>query len=192
MIRAILAALAAATLTAAGPAPAHASPDNPAALRLDVTGELAEGQRITVNGTGFQHGIAAVAIGLCKEHFVNGLRDCDLEGGATFVNVAGDGTLPTVVLTARHRFGNIDCLEQQCVIAAAPLPGTEPPAIITANSASISIVFQGSRVPAPTTAPIVEARTVTDTRGPSTPLWGATAALLFTVAVLALIDRRRL
>ncbi|MFB8005766.1 neocarzinostatin apoprotein domain-containing protein [Nocardia sp. NPDC056000] len=176
-----------------GIAPGHAAPDAGAAIEVSASADLTEGQRITVNGSGFRAGLAAVAVGLCKQGFTNGLKDCDLEGGATFVNISGDGTLPTVTLTARPRFHDIDCTRRQCVIAAAPLPGAEPQAVIAANSAEVAIGFAGSPTPAPTSVPKVAAvRTESDTNGPSTLLWGVTAALMLIVAVLALADRRRL
>ncbi|MFF2555301.1 GPS-CTERM domain-containing protein [Nocardia sp. NPDC058058] len=178
-------------------APGRAAPESGAAIQVSAVGDLTEGQRITVNGSGFRAGLAAVAVGLCKQGFTNGLKDCDLEGGATFVNISGDGTFPTVTLTARPRFRDIDCTRRQCVIAAAPLPGTEPQTVIDANSAEVAIGFAGSPPPAPTSAPTsapsaASVRTESGTNGPSTLLWGATAALLLIVAVLALADRRRL
>ncbi|NNH68468.1 hypothetical protein HLB23_00970 [Nocardia uniformis] len=187
--------LAAIALLAACPsamASAQAAPETPPVLEVSASTDLTEGQRIVVNGSGFRPGLAAVAVGLCKQNFANGLKDCDLEGGATFVNISDDGTFPTVTLSARHSFNAIDCTQQQCVIAAAPLPGTEPPAIIEANSAQVAVSFAGAQLPVPT-APVTGAATeATDTNGPSGLLWGVTAALLSAVAVIALADRRRL
>lgn len=174
--------------------PGAATADAQAEIQVSMATDLAEGQRITVNGRGFQAGLAAVAVGLCKQGFSNGLKDCDLDGGATFVNIGGDGTFGPLTLTAHHRFHDIDCAEQQCVIAAAPLPGTEPPAIIAANSAAVSVVFADSRLPTATTAPISAAavQSEADNEGPSTVLWAVTAGLLVLVAGSALADRRRL
>ncbi|WP_330180386.1 neocarzinostatin apoprotein domain-containing protein [Nocardia sp. NBC_01503] len=192
MIRAIphcCAVLAVAALTVTAPATA----DAPAALHVSATNELHEGQRVTVAGSGFQPGLAAVAVGLCKLGFTNGLKDCDLEGGATFVNIGSDGGFGTLTLIVRPKFNGIDCVQQQCVIAAAPLPGTEPVAVITANSAAVPVSFAGSRLPAVT--PVATPTTTTaatDTNGPSTLLWSATAGLLVIVAGMAFADRRRL
>ncbi|MEV6558595.1 GPS-CTERM domain-containing protein [Nocardia sp. NPDC051756] len=173
--------------------PLAATADEPAEIQVSTTADLAEGQRITVQGSGFRAGLAAVAVGMCKQGFSNGLKDCDLDGGATFVNIGGDGAFGPLTLTAHHRFHDIDCTEQQCVIAAAPLPGTEPPQIIAANSAAVSVVFAGSRLPTATTAPTstATAQPEADTEGPSTVLWAATAALLVLVAGSAFADRRR-
>lgn len=174
--------------------PITATADEPAEIQVGATTDLAEGQRITVQGSGFRPGLAAVAVGMCKQGFSNGLKDCDLDGGATFVNIGGDGTFGPLTLTAHHRFHDIDCTERQCVIAAAPLPGTEPPAIIAANSAAVAVGFAGSRLPAATPPPISAAtvQSAADTEGPSAVLWAITAALLVLVAGIALADRRRL
>lgn len=192
MRRVLLAGALALTVGVAVAAPAAA--DGAATLHVDATTSLRDGQRVTVSGSGFQPGLAAVAVGLCKQGYTNGLTDCDLDGGATFVNIAADGTFGTLTLTLRERFKNIDCLTRQCVIAAAPLPGTEPAAVIAANTALTPVVFVGSQLAPPASAPTV--RTVTaapaETRGPSTVLWSVTAALLAVVALVAFADRRRL
>ncbi|MBF6331174.1 neocarzinostatin apoprotein domain-containing protein [Nocardia transvalensis] len=173
-------------------APALAVPENTAALSVSASSDLQDGQRITVNGSGFRPGLAAVAVGLCREGFSNGLTDCDLDGGATFVNIDDDGTFPAVTLTAHPRFKSIDCLRQRCVVAAAPLPGTEPAAVIAANSAAVPVTFVGSQAPAATTAPPATASApANDTGGPSTVLWSVTLAVLVLVAGAALADRRR-
>ncbi|WP_194818178.1 GPS-CTERM domain-containing protein [Nocardia sp. XZ_19_385] len=188
-VAAIVALLAALPIWAL---PARAAPGT-AALQVSASTGLTDGQRITVNGTGFRPGLASVAVGLCKQGFTSGTRDCDLGGGATFVNVTDEGTLPTVTLTAHPHFNVIDCLRQQCVIAAAPLPGTEPPTIIAANSAEVAVTFTGSRLTAAAAPPTAPATAdTTDIDGPSLPLWSATAALLVVVAGFALADRRRL
>ncbi|MFI6043811.1 neocarzinostatin apoprotein domain-containing protein [Nocardia sp. NPDC051321] len=166
----------------------------PAQLRVSAHTELTDGQRITVEGTGFRPGLAAVAVGLCKAGFTNGLRDCDLDGGATFVNIGADGGFGTVTLTVRPAFKGINCAEQRCVIAAAPLPGSEPAAVIADNSAAVPVSFAGASPPASVAtaaAPAVAAADA-DTAGPSALLWAVTAGLLALVAALALADRRRL
>ncbi|RDI60575.1 neocarzinostatin apoprotein domain-containing protein [Nocardia pseudobrasiliensis] len=182
-----------AALVFLAPAHAAAAPGDSAVLQTDARSGLAEGQRITVRGSGFRAGLAAVAVGLCREGFTNGLRDCDLDGGATFVNIAADGTFGVITLVAHPRFKDIDCRAQRCVIAAAPLPGTEPPTVIAVNSAAVPVDFAGSLLPAPTAAATAPTPvSATDTSGPSTLLWSLTAALLAALAALALADRRRL
>ncbi|GAB4586542.1 neocarzinostatin apoprotein domain-containing protein [Nocardia sp. IFM 10818] len=186
-----LAAAAAAAVGAAAPL-GSAAPEQGPTLVVSASSGLTEGQRITVDGSGFRPGLAAVAVGLCVRGFTSGVRDCDLGGGATFVNIAADGTFPTVTLTARPRFHDIDCTRQQCVIAAAPLPGAEPQAVIDANSAEVPVDFAGAPPLAATTPVPVAARAETELEGPSLPLWSVTAALLSFTAIAALADRRRL
>ncbi len=181
-----------AALVVLGSTQTAAVPGDSAVLQTDARSGLVDGQRIAVRGSGFRGGLAAVAVGLCREGFTNGLRDCDLDGGATFVNIAADGTFGIVTLVAHPRFKDIDCRAQRCVIAAAPLPGTEPPTVIAANSAAVPVDFADSLLPAPTAAPAPAPVAATDTGGPSTLLWSLTAALLVALAALALADRRRM
>ncbi|WP_040796356.1 neocarzinostatin apoprotein domain-containing protein [Nocardia higoensis] len=171
----------------AAPITAHA--DEPTAvLHISDTSDLREGQQVTVSGTGFRPGLSAVAVGLCKHGFTNGLTDCDLEGGATFVNIGADGTFGELTMVARSRFSTIDCAQQQCVIAAGPLPGTEPDAIRLPNSVSVLIGFEGTRFAGGVEEPPVAANPVAeDLSGPSVPLWSATAVLLLIVAGLAVV-----
>ncbi|WP_216908712.1 neocarzinostatin apoprotein domain-containing protein [Nocardia noduli] len=185
--RAVFAPLLAAGLVAA-PAIGHAAPADTATLHVGTEDGVTEGQRITVRGSGFRPGLAAVAVGLCEQGYTNGLTDCDLEGGATFVNIGADGTFPELTLTARSKFRDIDCAQRQCVIAAAPLPGSEPESILAANSAVVLIGFAGTRFHGGTAQTPVAASTATveDLSGPSTPLWFATAALLAIITGLAL------
>ncbi|MEC3957748.1 neocarzinostatin apoprotein domain-containing protein [Nocardia sp. CDC153] len=189
--RAVLALTAAGVVAPAGIA--MADPGQPAALHVSATTDLTEGQRVTVYGTDFQPGLSAVAVGLCKQGFTNGLKDCDLDGGATFVNIDGEGRFKTLTLTLHPRFKEIDCTRQQCVVAAAPLPGTEPSAVIAANSAAVTMSFVGAHLTPATTPPPLTSATAApaDTRGPSTALWSVTAGLLVIVAAIALADRRR-
>ncbi|MQY26125.1 neocarzinostatin apoprotein domain-containing protein [Nocardia aurantia] len=191
-------AFAAAVLAAApiAAAPAMADPAPPAVLHVSATTDLADGQRITVSGSGFQPGLPAVAVGLCRQNYTNGLTDCDLGGGAGFVNIAADGTFKTLTLTLHPRFKEIDCLKQQCEVAAAPLPGTQPVPVITANTAVTPMAFAGATFAPPTTSAATAAGTAAsaapEARGPSVALWSVTAGLLAVVAGAALADRRRL
>lgn len=148
-------------------------------LHVSQVADLAEGQRISVTGSGFRPGLKSVAVGLCREGYTNGLKDCDLGGGATFVNVDGKGNFPVVRLTTRAKFNHIDCMSRQCVIGAAPLPTTSPPAIVNANTATVRVGFQGSAFK----GGAVAARPTTtspssDTDGPSTTLWLVTIGVL--------------
>ncbi|HEU5028242.1 MAG TPA: GPS-CTERM domain-containing protein [Spirillospora sp.] len=165
-----------------------------AQLRVSRTTDLTEGATITVTGIGFSPGLKSVAVGMCREGYTNGLKDCDLGGGATFVNIDSKGALPEVRLKARPKFNGIDCTARQCVIGAGPLPGTVPPAVVAANSAIVRVGFQGSPFKGGTAvrtsaAPAAEAGP--GTGGPSTPLWAATAGLLvFAGAAVTIVQRR--
>ncbi|MET7770074.1 neocarzinostatin apoprotein domain-containing protein [Nocardia sp. NPDC005366] len=171
----------------AAPITGRTAPLDGAALHIGADDNLQEGQRVTVRGTGFRPGLSAVAIGLCKQGYANGLTDCDLEGGATFVNIGADGTFPELTLTTRSKFRDIDCAHQQCVIAAGPLPGTEPDSIRAANSVEVLIGFAGTQFHGGTArAPVAVSASTEDVSGPSAPLWFATAALLLIVAGLAI------
>lgn len=183
---ALLAPVIGAGVLAAPISTAHA--ETTAVLHVGADSNLQEGQEVTVSGTGFRPGLSAVAVGLCKHGFTNGLTDCDLEGGATFVNVGEDGTFAELTLVARSKFSTIDCAEQQCVIAAGPLPGTEPDAIRLPNSVAVLIGFAGTQFAGGVEEPPVAANPVAeDLSGPSAPLWSATAVLLLIVAVLAVV-----
>src|SRR5690606_28189452 len=121
--------LSAAALIAASvlAVPALARADVPTAeLHISDITALQGGRRVTVSCIGCRPRLSADAVGLCKHGITNGLTDCGLEGGATFVNIGEDGTFGELTMPARSRFSDVDCAEQQCVIAAGPRPGTEP------------------------------------------------------------------
>ncbi|MEU8344281.1 neocarzinostatin apoprotein domain-containing protein [Spirillospora sp. NPDC048832] len=170
---------------AAAPAPA---------LQVSRAADLQPGETITVTGTGFRPGLKSVAVGLCREGYTNGLKDCDLGGGATFVNVDARGRLPEVRLTARPRFGGIDCASRQCVIGAGPLPGAVPRAVVDANTAIVRVGFAGSPVKGGTavrTSAAPAASAGPGTGGPSTRLWAAiTGLIVLAGAAVAAVQRR--
>lgn len=164
------------------------------ALRADRTTDLTEGETITVTGSGFRPGLKSVAVGLCREGYTNGLKDCDLGGGATFVNVDAGGRLPEVRLKARATFNGIDCAARQCVIGAAPLPGAVPPAVVASNTAIVRVGFQGSPFKggaAVRTSAAPAATADPGTGGPSALLWTVTAALIVLAGAAVTIVQRR-
>ncbi|MEU5988062.1 neocarzinostatin apoprotein domain-containing protein [Spirillospora sp. NPDC047418] len=189
----MIALVLAAAALAAPAAPALAAAPAPA-LRVSRTTDLAEGEAITVTGSGFRPGLKSVAVGLCREGYTNGLKDCDLGGGATFVNIDAKGGLPEVKLKTRAEFSGIDCMTQQCVIGAAPLPGAVPKSVVDANTAVVRVGFKGSSFKggaAVRTSAAPAASAGPGTGGPSTPLWAATAALLvLTGAIVTAVQRR--
>ncbi|MFC9971104.1 neocarzinostatin apoprotein domain-containing protein [Spirillospora sp. NPDC127200] len=153
--------------------------------------DLTEGQKITVTGGGFRPGLQSVAVGLCEQGYT-GPADCDLGGGATFVNIDAEGGFPAVTLTARARFGGTDCTRRQCVIGVAPLPGKAPPAIVRANTAIVNVGFRGSPFRGGATpAAAAPSAPAAEQGGPSTALWGVTVAVLvLTGAGIAIAQRR--
>ncbi|MEU8804556.1 neocarzinostatin apoprotein domain-containing protein [Spirillospora sp. NPDC048819] len=185
--------LAFAVLALSAPAaPAAPAGDGPA-LQVSKFTDLTEGEQITVSGTGYRPGLKSVAVGLCKEGYTNGLKDCDLGGGATFVNIDDKGGFTGVTLKARSKFNGIDCAARQCVIGAAPLPTTNPPAVVKANTAVVRVGFQGSQFKggAVAAAPTTAAAPGPGTGGPSAPLWAATLVLIAGAGAAAVIVQRR-
>ncbi|TDC70247.1 hypothetical protein E1200_05990 [Actinomadura sp. GC306] len=192
MIRIVLAALALVPAAPAAPA-GTAAPPAPE-LHVSRSADLTPGETITVTGTGFRPGLKAVAVGLCREGYTNGLKDCDLGGGATFVNIDAHGALPKVTLKARPEFSGIDCMTRQCVIGAGPLPGTVPDAVYDTNTAVVHVGFKGSSFKGGTAVRTSAAPAAADepgTGGPSTPLWAATVALLVLAGGVVTVVQRR-
>lgn len=187
MIAIVLAALA---LSPHAPAGTAAAPE----LHVSRSADLTEGETVTVTGSGFRPGLKSVAVGLCREGYTNGLKDCDLGGGATFVNIDDRGGFPEVRLKARPRFNGIDCTARQCVIGAGPLPGTVPRAVVDANTAIVRAGFRGSSFKggsAVRTSAAPATGAGPGTGGPSMPLWAATAALLVLAgAVVTAVQHR--
>ncbi|MFJ6797221.1 neocarzinostatin apoprotein domain-containing protein [Streptomyces sp. NPDC091268] len=171
--RAVLAAAALLTLTGVSPAA------DVATVRVSDAAGLAEGQEITVDGTGFSAGLTSVAVGLCKKGYT-GNKDCDLGGGARLVTIGPDGVLPRVTLTVHARFAGIDCRTAPCVIGVAPLPSGTPPALIAANSVEVAVGFEGGTVPGeasgtgragPVGTAVPGGVRGNDWSGPSTAMW---------------------
>ena len=145
-----LAALAAAVVVLLGPAslfgaaPAYAA----ASLTVSKTTGLKDGDRVTVNGSGFSPNMKQIAVGQCKAG-MKGPSDCNLAGGATFVNADASGKIPTVTLSVKEKFGSFDCTRIKCIIGAQILPQAGTPAEVAANTSIVEISFGGA-APAPT------------------------------------------
>lgn len=131
------------TTLAVGPAPASAAPT----LTLSKSSGLKDGDRITVNGSGFKPGLTQIAIGQCIAE-VTGPTDCNLAGGAQFVNADTNGRIPEVALKVAEKFGSFDCTKRQCVIAAQVLPSGNNSEDVAANKTSTRISF-GTATQAP-------------------------------------------
>ncbi|MEO3784372.1 neocarzinostatin apoprotein domain-containing protein [Actinocorallia sp. B10E7] len=189
MRRTALPALAAALALTPAPALALAAPaDKGPALEISKTEGIVEGDKITVNGAGFKPGLKQIAVGLCIEGYTNGLKHCDLEGGAAFVNADDKGKIPELTLTVSTKFLEYDCLIQQCVVGAGPLPGAVPDSIQKANVVTTRLGFEGAAfeaVPTESAAPAAADSDPDGVGGPSAPLWFATAGLLVLVTFFA-------
>lgn len=121
-----------------------------AAPSLELDGEttgLADGDSLTVTGTGFQPGLKGIAVGQCRVGY-QGPADCNLQGGATFRNADADGSIGTITLTVKEKFGAVDCTVEECVLAAAPLPTASSPEEVKANTVEIPLVFGDAPAPA--------------------------------------------
>ncbi|MGW0364689.1 neocarzinostatin apoprotein domain-containing protein [Streptomyces sp. NPDC002990] len=182
-----------ATAAAAGAEEAPA-----ATVRLSAATGLTEGQRVTVDGSGFSAGLASVAVGLCKKGYT-GNKDCDLGGGARLVTVGPDGVLPRVTLTVRARFAGIDCRFASCVVGVAPLPSGTSPALIAANSVQVAVGFEGGTVqgepsgtgragPAAPAAGSPGGGSVDAWSGPSTPVWSLSLGVALAGLVLGVLS----
>ncbi|MGA3565672.1 neocarzinostatin apoprotein domain-containing protein [Melissospora conviva] len=202
-----LAALAAAVVVLLGPAslfgaaPAYAA----ASLTVSKTTGLKDGDRVTVNGSGFSPNMKQIAVGQCKAG-MKGPSDCNLAGGATFVNADASGKIPTVTLSVKEKFGSFDCTQIKCIIGAQILPAAGTPAEVAANTSIVEISFGGA-APAPKkTTPAPDKTTPTaagggknddtlPTTGPGDEyivvLLAGTALLLPGVAMLLMMPSRR-
>ncbi|MEV4414049.1 neocarzinostatin apoprotein domain-containing protein [Catellatospora sp. NPDC049609] len=170
--------------------PAAAKP----ALRLSKSSGLADGASITVNGSGFTAGLKQIAIGQCIAE-VKGPTDCNLAGGAQFVNADASGKIPGVTLRVAKKFGSFDCTKRQCVIAAQILPSSAPDDIVKFNATSVKISFgsSGGATTAPTASSSPGASLAKT--GPGDEHWfivlAGTALLLPGIGFLLLLLPRR-
>ncbi|TIC88054.1 LPXTG cell wall anchor domain-containing protein [Nocardioides sp. GY 10113] len=156
------AALGAAALTVVA---AVAAPPSFAAPSLNVSASsgLSDGQTVTISGGGFTANMGQIAVGQCIAGYT-GPSDCNLQGGATFRNADAGGSIGSFSITVKQKFGSTDCMVQKCVIAAAPLPTAEEPAMIAANRVIIPITFGAPEPePAPAATQTPATTTVADT-----------------------------
>jgi LPXTG-motif cell wall-anchored protein len=149
-IAAVAGLVIASVVLAAGPASAASK------LTLSKSTGLVDGDRITVNGSSFTPNLTQIAIGQCIAA-VQGPSDCNLAGGATFVNADASGNIPPVSLKLSIKFGAFDCTKVACVIAAQILPSSATPDVVAANKATVSITFGGSAATTTGTAPTTAA-----------------------------------
>ncbi|GAB2839115.1 hypothetical protein GCM10022221_43300 [Actinocorallia aurea] len=185
----LLALVAVLALPPIGPAQAAEG----AKLTVSATENLTEGQTITVEGSGFKPGLTGIAVGPCIEEYTNGLDHCDLEHGAKFVNADDKGDLEKITLELHAQFKEYDCVKQQCVIGAGPIPDQVPSSVFKANSVKVPIMFEGATFTPKTTSTEAALPGASDAAasdpdgvaGPSVPLWAATFLALVAVTVVA-------
>jgi LPXTG-motif cell wall-anchored protein len=162
-------------------------------LTLSKSSGLADGDRITVDGSGFTPNLTQIAIGQCIAD-VKGPTDCNLAGGATFVNADASGKIPQVSLKLSLKFGTFDCSKVACVIAAQILPSTNTPDVVAANAAKVSITFGGGAGPT-TTGPTPTGTASLPKTGPGDEyvvlILAGSALLLSGIGFLLLLPRRR-
>lgn len=164
-------------------------------LTLSKSTGLVDGDRITVNGTGFTPNLTQIAIGQCIAD-VKGPADCNLAGGATFVNADASGKIPAVSLKLSIKFGTFDCSKVACVVAAQILPSTNTPDVVAANAAKVSITFGGgAAATTPAGAGPTSAAPVLPKTGPGDEyvvvVLAGSALLLSGIGFLLLLPRRR-
>ncbi|WP_433382738.1 neocarzinostatin apoprotein domain-containing protein [Actinoplanes sp. CA-142083] len=147
----------AATVVLVDGSPALAAPT----LHVSKTKGLADGEQITVYGTGFTASLQQIAIGQCIKN-PTGPTDCNLSGGSQFTNADASGKTPTLTLKMAKVFSGHNCAGVGCVIAAQILPSTNTPEIVNANKASVTITF-GSGGGTTTTSPTKTSTTSTKT-----------------------------
>jgi hypothetical protein len=167
------AAAAAAGLICAGavlfvqPAPALAA----AKLHVSKTTGIADGEKITVYGTGFTPGLTDLALGQCVKNPATA-TDCNLTGGAEFVSTDGSGKTKTLTLTITKSFSGKNC-DNGCVVAAQLLPSSHTPDEVTANKVQVEIKFGTGNATSTKTATSTKPATATATTATTDPDSGA-------------------
>ncbi|WP_406080985.1 neocarzinostatin apoprotein domain-containing protein [Micromonospora sp. NBC_00858] len=140
-------------------------------LTVSATTGLTDKHQVIVNGSGFTPSLKQIAVGQCVAGF-KGPTDCNLAGGAAFVNADGSGKLPTVTLKLAQKFGAFDCTKQECVVAAQILPNSGNADQVEANKVSVALTFgkKPAQKPSPATPPTSAAPSATPaaTTSPST------------------------
>lgn len=192
---AVVAALLVVVVTAP---PSFAAPT----LQVSATENLADGQRITISGSGFKPNLASIAIGQCVQGY-SGPADCNTAGGATFRNADAQGNVSEFTVVVKEQFGAHDCTKVQCMIAAAPLPNATDQATVDANTYEVMISFASAAAEpteSATTEPSSTETTSADSgslpktgAGDSVPvlLLGASALLAAGVGLVLLVPGRR-
>ncbi|WP_436529394.1 neocarzinostatin apoprotein domain-containing protein [Actinoplanes sp. HUAS TT8] len=141
--------------------PASAKPT----LHVSRTSGLKSGQSITVYGTGFTKNLTNIALGQCIKNPASS-TDCNLSGGAEFVDSDASGKTRTVTLKLATTFSGHKCGTTGCVIAAQLLPSSNPADVVAANKVQVAITFTGGT--GTTTAPTTAATSTSSTSAAAT------------------------
>ncbi|MEV0898822.1 neocarzinostatin apoprotein domain-containing protein [Actinoplanes sp. NPDC049802] len=129
--------ICAVTIVLADSSPALAAPE----LHVSKTSGIADGEKITVYGTGFKAGLTDLALGQCIADPATA-TDCNLTGGAEFVSTDDSGKTKTLTLTIAKSWsdGAKNC-DDGCVIAAQLLPSSHSEEDVAANKVQVKITF---------------------------------------------------
>src|SRR6478735_8972733 len=141
----VLAAAAAILVVLVTAPPSFAAPT----LSVSATTGLTDGQTVTISGSRFAPNLSSIAIGQCIKGYA-GPSDCNTAGGATFRNADASGNVASFTIVVKEKFGAHDCVQNDCVIAAAPLPTNADAASVTANTYIVDISFASAAPATPT------------------------------------------
>ncbi|WP_238006572.1 neocarzinostatin apoprotein domain-containing protein [Dactylosporangium sp. AC04546] len=191
---ALLAAFVVAALGTVVPlaaSPAWAAPT----LSVSKTTGLADGTSVTVNGSGFTPNLKQIAVGQCIEN-MKGPTDCNLAGGAQFVNADASGKLPTVTIKLAKKFGTFDCTQRTCVVAAQILPSGNNGGEVEKNKVAVKLSFGEAAAPTTSAAAAATAEaTALPKTGPGDEpvvvVLAGTALLFLGVGLLVVLPARR-
>ncbi|GAA0467895.1 hypothetical protein Aca07nite_40260 [Actinoplanes capillaceus] len=129
--------ICAVTVVLVDTSPALAAPE----LHVSRTSGIADGEKITVYGTGFTAGLTDLALGQCIADPATA-TDCNLTGGAEFVSTDGSGKTKTLTLTiAKSWSDGAKTCDDGCVIAAQLLPSSHSEEEVAANKVQVEISF---------------------------------------------------
>ncbi|MEV6300000.1 neocarzinostatin apoprotein domain-containing protein [Actinoplanes sp. NPDC051861] len=176
--------------------PAVAAPK----LTVSKTSGLKDGDTVTVSGSGFTPNLKNIALGQCIKNPQTS-TDCNLAGGAVFVNADSSGKTSKISLKLATTFDDHKCGTNGCVIAAQILPSAAEPAVVAANKAQVPITFtsSGGTTASPKTSTTTAAAATADEALPKTGpgLEWATMALIGSafllpgMGLLAMLPARR-
>ncbi|GGM05923.1 neocarzinostatin apoprotein domain-containing protein [Dactylosporangium sucinum] len=187
---AVLSVAALGTVVPLGASPAWAAPT----LSVSKTTGLADGTSVTVNGSGFTPSLKQIAVGQCIEN-MKGPTDCNLAGGAQFVNADASGKLPTVTIKLAQKFGSFDCTQRTCVVAAQILPSGNNGDEVEKNKVAVKLSFGAAAAPTSAAPAATAEATALPKTGPGDEpvvvVLAGTALLFLGIGLLVVLPARR-